>query len=969
MTPASGSHIKSEPDQVSSPSHTDGDCHRWVLYGSSSTVMPAPGSRIESESDMASMSPEEGEDEQEESDDDDDDDEEQSSSSHAQEVLLPPCAAYDSDTINLSHCAQSLVSEFYQTLGQARPSSKDVETMASKAANLMTVPTAPKKTIMLLGDTGTGKSSTINSLVNDPDATKAAATGESCTCVPTLLVSSLTDQHRQYAAELCFMSYDTRKSFLTEQTQRYFRYNFAFDPEWPEDQRQDYEAQADTALKVLRALFCDQFEFSSPGNIKRTFQEHVQDVTAVVDILTKWCITLLEGCHDHTTLPTMRFDADSSVELSEMIQPYIFEQNDLEQPALWPLIDHVRKGILSSPMLEFLNILDLPGTADTDRVRGEIANKFIKDSDGLWLVTTVGRPLSDEPLNKKLATYGERFGSNVAIIATRSDTGADDNLARDLAEKGAQPSTVAEYWKQSAQIKDLTAAISSIDHKLKRPRGKKRQKTLSDAEETTLYREKAKLEDALQETRNAQLDGLVDMRNSRISARLKETKKKYLSKGAELEVFCVSNKHYMAHKGIETAETRCMSVEMTNIPALRRCALRMVAPDRFITIDTYISTALTLVRGASLWADATIVEHRATLMRIARQPIALLDIFLNQWLETAAKQCDSDLISPLTANQDDFIKSALRVHQEIQQWHPSSIRAFFAKNGNHSTQKQKHQIWNEKFSETQTALLESHWYPFLHQQKTSLRNGLKKIFHALNDIPDQLCTLPAAIPIPLEPLQALIASCINRFRALQKRHLIAFDKFTSNIKLDSTRDIPTGYFTQAMYPLYEACNSDREGRGITKRQLGALRNHLLLGDRNNNNDKSSSSKNPKSSRKAKSTKPKNPFTALPTNLTHYVLSVAMTSLVEKIRREMMGILEELVEMFDWAVVVIDNNNNNREQEEEEDDDDDDGSQQQQQQQHARVIVKDFMARKKSEMERMEKDLRGVKRKYGILDGD
>ena len=146
----------------------------------------------------------------EDSDDEgeDEDEDEAPQYSEAQEAL-PPCAAYDPATIDLSQRVQGLVTQLHTTLNPHTTSSTDIGTMARKAAKLSFIPEAPKKTVMLLGDTGTGKSSTTNSFVDNPDATKAAATGESCTCVPTLLVSALTCQDREYSEEIRFMYDET----------------------------------------------------------------------------------------------------------------------------------------------------------------------------------------------------------------------------------------------------------------------------------------------------------------------------------------------------------------------------------------------------------------------------------------------------------------------------------------------------------------------------------------------------------------------------------------------------------------------------------------------------------------------------------------------------------------------------------------------------------------------------------------
>ncbi|USW59345.1 Putative P-loop containing nucleoside triphosphate hydrolase [Septoria linicola] len=856
--------------------------------------------------------------------DEDDDTDEGGIYSQDQEEF-PPAAAYDSKITRGVECAQSLAEQLQQVLQPYVYVSADIATMADKAGEACVKPGAKKQLIMLLGHTGTGKSSTTNSFVDDLDASKAAATGESCTCVPTLITSGLQGQSMKYAAEIRIFNETTRHAFLLEHIKNYIRYIFEKDPTWSEEQEYDYRSHCETALKVLRALFCDKFEFESPGSIQVHLAAHRDDaLPQLIGTLEIWCQDLLAGA-DHTEAqPLLRFDADTAAELNQSLEPHTFESGSFESPALWPLIEHVRKGVHGSRILRYADFLDLPGTFDTNRVRAEFAHKFIKDADALWTVTGIERPLSDAELDRTLATYADRFGNNVAIITTRSDANIDDGLAKAMREK---KQSVGDYWEQSKKIKTLTKKLGATEKKLKAMRGhQKRQRTMSSAQETKLRDEKDELETMLEEARNTQMTELVDVRNNYITLRLKEDKRKHLALGTELSVFCVSNTHYSVHKGVNNEDSRLMSVDATQIPALRSHALQMAASREFNNTEDYVDKVLTLLKGAMLWTDTAPTQKHAAIDDIAKQPGALLDAIIDNFLEFAADKCDSGLIFPMTNKRLKYETAAVRYKQTLNQaggWHHSTVRAFFAQDGNHATKAREREAWNERFMDEQTATVEGAWRNLLVQQKAALRAGVDKVVKALEDIPGQILCSNAGTPVALAALNGVVITCRNRIRTAHDTRIEELDKKMSNLKLSTTRDVPSGYFTNAMRGMYEVCKG-LSGDGCTRRMLDTLENWL-------------------------SGKPpqygvfNSPFAAVTSSL-QTEFSEAITTTTILLQKDIKTILQEMTQHFERALQGQVNNSAEM---------------------AARGAIRPALQNLKPEIEALEAMLEAVKLQYGI----
>ncbi|KAF2211110.1 hypothetical protein CERZMDRAFT_98842 [Cercospora zeae-maydis SCOH1-5] len=854
------------------------------------------------------------------SDDEDDVDESEQIYSQDQEEF-PDAAAYSPRTEETVKCAQGLVGRLTQVLQPYVYCNKDVAFMSVKAREAIQKPTVKKQLIMLLGHTGSGKSSTTNSFVDDLDASKAAATGESCTCVPTLITATLDNQDQKYAAEICLLDEESRRAFLLEHVQNYISYEFERDETWSDEQEYDHRLRHETALKVLRALFCDQFEFESPGNIHSHISEYQDDHDGLLSDMESWCDELLQQEDLDESQPILRFDADTAKELNDALEPHIFENGTFEQPALWPLIEHVRKGIHGSRILEYTDFLDLPGTFDTNRVRAEFAHKFIRGSDALWTVTSIERPLSDAQIDRVLETYANRFGNNAAVICTRSDGNIDHSLARAMQEK---KQSVGEYWNQSAQIKGLSKELTAVQTRIKAIKGRKRQSTITDAELAKLRGRAEELDAQLADLKNSQMSELVEVRNSHIATRLKKEKQKHLAHGAKLSVFCISNTHYGEHKGVPSGDSRLMSVQSTGIPALRKHALHMASSREFNGTEDYVNQILTLLKGTMLWAEAAPAQQNIDVMEIAQQPLALLDTFMEDFTESADEECDIRIIQPMVKNRSKYESAAVSYKDTVAgEWNASTVRAFFGQEGNHATRARARTSWNENFIVDSTATVEGAWYATILQLKKSVHDGVEKVIGAVEDIPAQLSGSAAGIPVDLQRLRGFVATCCNRIRIAHDTRMEEFDKKMSNLKMDTTRDVPSGYFAKAMRGMYKACKGLR-GKGCTPLMLANLE-HWLRG------------------RPPQYGHFNSPFAAMTTSL-QTELSEAIHDVAKQLHGDMGSVLREMARYLERSMQ---------------------GKVRTFAEEKARADIRDALQTLKPEMEHIERELEAVREQYGI----
>lgn len=409
-----------------------------------------------------------------------------------------------------------------------------------------------------------------------------------------------------------------------------------------------------------------------------------------------------------------------------------------------------------------LERLTTVGTADKDPVRSSIAHRFVQQCDALWIVTMITRSVADAELDMALALHAERFGGNVAIIATCSDTNIDDALAHYMEE---EKNSIGNYWDQSRRIQELQQQIAKNDRRLSTPSGNKRRKTLSERQKTTLFEENRQLSTDLRNLRNEQFEGLVSVRNSHVERSLKKSKEDYM-KGNTLSVFCISNTHYFEFNQTGSDERR-MRIESTNIPELRAHALRMAAPSKFHEAERFLQTTISRCGGIAMWVDSPepYKRHKALMQRV-RAPVELLSTSVSNHISASTSASRAGIMKRLKLDRQTSINAALRFTEELydsSKWHASTIRAFFGRNGKHQTDRQIYEVWNERFTRKQTeSILDMSWAQLVCGQQESLRKLVGKIIAQLEELPEVLNAMEESAPVPVRRIQTMLCAYISR---------------------------------------------------------------------------------------------------------------------------------------------------------------------------------------------------------------
>ncbi|KAK5107579.1 hypothetical protein LTR62_001022 [Meristemomyces frigidus] len=738
----------------------------------------------------------------------------------------PRCAIYDKEIPAVKSMLTSISKKVQDILRPHDCKAKSFQTYLTTANGLAEIPTTKVLRIALIGNAGVGKSSTLNALVDIPDLAKSLAGGQSCTCVPTEYSGPFAGQSKTYVAIIRYFNMSNIRKVLTELLQNYRIYYFEADPDWDEDTRQGNHRRALAATVTLSILFRDWAEFSSQEDSRAYLDKCCRDQSIkVIDRMMYSCQVRVKAKVFVNDRHSDKVEVSLTRELRKAIDPLLSSKSNSSTPALWPLVEQVFIGVRGSRVLDRLTVIDLPGTSDTDDVRIEICKKYIGSCDWVWAVAPIHRIIDDRLIFMMISRYGRLFGGRIMVVATCSDADIDSKLARDLHGEGLDMKT---YLAIGERHKALQKNIKGIEIEMRAQKKVRRpsKQVLIEIQGKELQIKQRRQEQ--EDLKAQQFECLVDARNEHVTKQLAGRMNDHLPKSMPLRVHCVSNVHYDAIKARRSVQGSRLSAKGTGIPALRALALALAAPGLLRTLEQYIQvTLLVFIRNMQLWLKTTFIERRRTLVLLAKNPQNMLEERVQRRLVTFDSGIKSSLTSPLHRLWSATRRVALEEFKKRERKHPSTVRAFIRKNGNHSTRICPKDSWNEHFMKGVTEFIVEHWEAF-ESSKSSITDHLKDAL-----VQDMRAILPAikrdhapSVPtLPMDRLVGLIEAQVSAVNDVYLDDLYPYSQNLRNIRIDATHDSNTNYFSRTIQPVYGNCNLD-SGAGVTKRSMGKIEGHL-----------------------------------------------------------------------------------------------------------------------------------------------
>ncbi|KAK3071830.1 hypothetical protein LTR53_007923 [Teratosphaeriaceae sp. CCFEE 6253] len=531
--------------------------------------------------------------------------------------------AYDEQFDDIEAGIKKQVAKVVQILERHRHISARLQDTLDQTQRLMQPIVYSPLKVLLVGASGAGKSSTLNSILDQPGLARTLSSGERCTDVPTLYEGPFPGQSTPYAARVVFLSESDIRDLMRDLLEGYCIWHFHSRDGWEPDQRAAFERRASTAFQAFRGLFRDIDDFSTDESARLFLQTSYHDDTAdTVAELCSYCSDLLPASHwDGAQMVCQKVvQADSKEELRMLLQPFNSSTESSHLPLRWCLVDRIR-------ILRYLTIADAPRSTDTDILRARAFERLLDDFDELWTADRIGRIVSEDPVSSMLYQYGSYIKS--LVIATRSEESADDDLIeyfqnqqKDVFPKDHMAQLQSQLDKERVLEQKKAHLLGEIartrekhdGRSSKRSRSAITQQPMSTKHSGRLEGQQTRLDDLnlrLHEAGLVKMELIVRWRNQCVARLLSDKYSRYLPAHERLQVHCISNADYASHHSKKDNRQPRLSVPATGIPDLRKHVYDAIAPKVLQTLDDHINTELLPFAGglALLVTPANLPGH------------------------------------------------------------------------------------------------------------------------------------------------------------------------------------------------------------------------------------------------------------------------------------------------------------------------------------------------------------------------
>ncbi|KAH7071874.1 hypothetical protein BKA63DRAFT_492539 [Paraphoma chrysanthemicola] len=655
-----------------------------------------------------------------------------------------------------------------------------IQSLHQQATRLAEFQPLSSRTVGLVGDSGVGKSSLINSLLDMNDLARASASGAACTC-------AVTEYHfherNDFVVHVDYFSLEELKTQFEEllRAHRDFhllpaRRGSGTEDDVTENERLIMQRKAELAMQTFRTSFGARL-IEIPELLSSTPFEQA------VAMMVEWASQLVPQQAQRNTFSILE---DCAAWLRTLSSETDSSSRTGSGRTSWPFMQKVRVYLKAYILSKGLVIADLPGLRDLNSARQNITERYVRKCHQVFVVARIDRAITDESI-KQIFELARRVNlSKVDIVCTRSE---------DIQTREA----IHDWPNERVTIEDLQSNIASATNEIETLKEEideydQDAANLTHAEErqfSDLQREYRKVV-AAKKTHELELKRfIIRLRNDNVSRRLRREYRTHPI-AASLRIFCVSNNVYWDNRE-KAKDVALPYLRLSGILELRRYCIGLVAQSRHRAIQVFIKDQVPALIGS-----------------------------IDLWVEAGSGNASAE-------SKQRILDTVSAVQRELDKWHHSSYKAFCSHYGDHSTPAIGSRCWNEEAIEGMATELSGVWDSFAVDIDTEVERANTAVMSVFAKVLERALS-PAANRSPSANVDAgfamrnLVSNLVHREDLTSYGIEQVMEIFGSNLaslRADTLSSVRTASIGKHMERTYHAANMEF-GSGSHRRRVNLI---------------------------------------------------------------------------------------------------------------------------------------------------
>ncbi|KAI0440325.1 hypothetical protein F4803DRAFT_527987 [Xylaria telfairii] len=556
--------------------------------------------------------------------------------------------------------------------------------LCRQAEDLAEFKCSSTRIVGFVGDSGAGKSSLLNSLLDCKNLARSSSGGLACTCVVTEF-----HYHEDEAFAIRVERFsETELMPQLEDLLRDYRHFHLNRHSFDSNESSHFEKRARLASDTFQALF------------RRLF---VERNTLIEDTESKALSTLKSWVRsfNQSTIPQEHFGLSFN-ECSTLLM----ELTSDTPTSIWPWIKKIRVYLNAHILSKGLILADLPGLRDFNSARRNTTERYLLECDEIFVVAIEGRAATDEGVQNVIELAKKAKLSNVGIVCTKSDEITSSEALKDW--KGKEVCEKIEkidngIYQQNEEVEWLKQEISYLACEAH---------NLDDEERAELVLLSVRLNSTEQLLNGYRFDRqklLVTTRNVIVEKKLVTL---YIDAVPDnlLKVFCASNATYWDYRD-KSKDEATPYLELSGILAIREHCMMIVSESQYTASEKYMRDNISAFLGElDLWVQSgkgslsaeNKEKVRNTLDTVERK----LDLGLcgrTSALNGVANVYKNEFITkiyrPHGSNVGRWSTAAKNASTDWTSWPHQTYSAFCRNHGTYSTAAVGSRSWNQEIIE------------------------------------------------------------------------------------------------------------------------------------------------------------------------------------------------------------------------------------------------------------------------------